>query len=416
MFEIKEKDIGGRIGIIKVKDKKLETPYLFPVINPFDQTISVKEIEKEFKLKGIMTNAYIIYKRKEAKEKVLKEGIHDFLDFSGIIETDSGSYQMLHYKKNIEIENKEIVEFQIKIGSDIINVLDIPTDIDSNYEKALKDLEITLERIKEGIEIKNKLNFDGLINGAIQGGIYIDLRKKAAKEVSKLDTNIFAIGTIVPYMINYEFKKLFELIMESRIHLPLNKPVHLFGLGHPLILPLSAAIGSDLFDSASYSLYAKDKRYMTPFRTLRIEKMKDVPCTCPICSKYSLKEIREDVKLIAKHNLWILVQEIRAIKESIRYGTLHELLILKAHSHPSVYYATRFVLEKYYEWLKKLDPIRKKSGVLYQGELTKLRIDVKKSIERMKERIDVKDFEDLYQYTYPFNQFEPKKKIKDLIK
>jgi len=407
MFEIKYRDIAGRIGILKIKNKKIETPVLLPVINPNNMIISPKEMKDKYKINAIITNAYIIYKNPKLRDEILKSKLHKYFNFDGIIETDSGSYQILHYKRDLEIENKEIVEFQIKIGSDIINVLDIPTDIDKSYEEAREELEITLKRIKEGIEIRDSLSKDTFINGAIQGGIFIDLRKRSALEVSKLPVNIYSIGTIVPYLIKYDFENLFKTIVEPRIILPLNKPVHLFGLGHTLILPLSAAIGADIFDSASYALFAEDNRIITNYGTFRLEDLNDFYIET-YNKVYHISEIKEmekaeKVKVLSEANLYYLIKEISIIKDAIKNQYLMDLVCYKAHIHYSVYKATRYILENFYNWLKRLDPIRKKSGITYYGDLLELRTDIKKALERLRERVDEKDLEAIYGYVFPFN-------------
>ncbi|BFI73294.1 tRNA-guanine(15) transglycosylase [Nanoarchaeota archaeon] len=396
MFEIKYRDGAGRIGILKYKNKKIETPILLPVINPYKQTLSIEDIKK-YNVKAIMTNSYILYRKKFYGD------IHNFLNFDGIIETDSGSYQILHYKKDIEVSNVEIIKYQIEINSDIINVLDLPTDIDKSKDEAEKELYITIDRIKEGIENKG----DKLINGAIQGGIYIDLRKKAAEIVKNLNVDIFAIGTIVPYMINYKFDKLFELIIEPKILLPFNKPVHLFGMGHTLTLPLSIYIGGDIFDSASYILFAKDKRIITPYGTFRLEEAKNMYLETKN-KLYHIEELKDFnnndlIKLIAEHNLYTLLKEIEIIKDAIKNQYLTDLVLIKAHTHYSIYKATKYILEKYYNYLKHLEPVRKRSGIFYGGELNEIRIDVKRALERLNERVDKKDIEYLYDYIYPFN-------------
>lgn len=409
MFEIKYRDVAGRIGILNINGKKLETPLLLPVINPKKDFFDI-EILKKYKVKALMTNAYILYRDSNLREILLENGIKKFLNFHGIIETDSGSYQILRYKRDLEISNREIIEFQINIGSDIINVLDIPTDIDKSYEEAKEELNITLERIKEGIEIRNNLNKNILINGAIQGGIYLDLRKKAAEEVSKLDVNIFAIGTIVPYMIKYKMKELFETIIEPRMILPLNKPVHLFGMGHTLVIPLAVSLGCDIFDSASYILYAYDERIITPYGTFKLEEL-EYGYLETKNKIYEIKEVKEmekeeKIKIIAENNLYNLLKEIEIVKDAIKNQYLMDLVLIKAHMHYSMYKATKFILEKYYDWLKKLDPVRKKSGIFYDGDLTKLRVDVRKALERLKERVEEKDIEDIYDYINPFNSFK----------
>ncbi len=415
IFEIKYRDVAGRVGILDINGKKIETPVLLPVINPNKLIISPKEMKEHYKINAFITNAYILYTNPTLREKVTEEGIHDFFEFKGVIETDSGSYQMLHYKKDLDISNEEIVKFQLRIGSDVINVLDIPTDIDKSYEEAEKDLKITINRIKEAIEIRNSMSSRSLINGAIQGGIYIDLRRKAAIEVRKLPVDIFAIGTIVPYLIHYKFVELFRTIMEPRILLPLNKPVHLFGVGHTLILPLSVAIGADIFDSASYALFAEDNRIITNYGTFRLEKLRDFYIETPH-KAYEVSEIKdmeenEKKKIIAEANLYYLIKELSIIKDAIKNQYLMDLVCYKAHMHYSVFTATKYILEEFYNWLKRLDPIRKRSGMRYSGDLLEIRTDVKKALERLKERVDKKDMEDVYGYIFPFNSLKDAKKI-----
>ncbi|MEM1804814.1 MAG: tRNA guanosine(15) transglycosylase TgtA [Nanopusillaceae archaeon] len=410
MFEIKNRDIAGRIGILKISNKKIETPLLLPVINPKKQEIYPKEMQDKYKVNAIMTNAYIIYSDKKLRETLLEINLNKYFDFSGIIETDSGAYQILHYKKDIDISNKEIVKFQIEIGSNIINVLDLPTDIDKSWEEAKKELEITINRIREGIEIRDSLNKNVLINGAIQGGVYLDLRKQAAIEISNLGVDIYAIGTIVPYMIKYDFYKLFETIIVPRILLPLDKPVHLFGLGHPLTIPLSIAIGCDIFDSASYALYANDNRIMTHYGTFRLDELEDfyleTKNKCYHISEIKEMQKEEKTKIIAEHNLFVLLKEISIVKDSIKNQYLFDIILFKAHYHKSLYKATKYILENFYNWLKRLDPIRKRSGIVYDGDLLEIRTDVKRAIERLNERVDPGDFEDIYKYVFPFNSIK----------
>jgi len=45
MFEIKYRDGAGRIGIIRYKNKKLETPLLLPVINPYKNILPIEIIK-----------------------------------------------------------------------------------------------------------------------------------------------------------------------------------------------------------------------------------------------------------------------------------------------------------------------------------------------------------------------------------
>ena len=95
-FEIIDRDLLARIGKLETKSGIVETPLLFPVINPGIRPISPKILEVEFGCRALITNAYII--NKNFKESAVQKGLHEFLDFSGSIMTDSGAYQLLIYK------------------------------------------------------------------------------------------------------------------------------------------------------------------------------------------------------------------------------------------------------------------------------------------------------------------------------
>ena len=146
-FEILDEDINGRCGRLRVGDKVLKTPALLPVVNPHLPVISPPEL-KAMGIGAIITNAYIFYRSSEFREQVLSRGLHDVLGFNGIIMTDSGSFQLSVYG-DVEVTNKETLLFQQAIGSDILVPLDIPTHPDSDRDNVVRELGITMDRIRE---------------------------------------------------------------------------------------------------------------------------------------------------------------------------------------------------------------------------------------------------------------------------
>ena len=164
--------------------------------------------------------------------------------------------------------------------------------------------------------------------------------------MSKLDFNIYALGSPTVIMERYDFTLLADMIYNTKINIPLNKPLHLFGAGHPLTLPISVALGCDSFDSASYMLYAKDGRYLTESGTVQITDLTFCPCNCPICSEHKISELKTEYKnrnyeLIALHNLYQLFTEMSRIKQSIIDGRLWEYVGIKAKCHPKLWDAYR---------------------------------------------------------------------------
>jgi len=125
-FEVESKDVLGRIGRLTTKGGAVETPHLFPVVNPLTQPIPPREIYDRIGCRAVMTNAYLV--KKNLEEEAIKRGIHNLLDFKGVVATDSGAYQILTYG-DVEVSASEIAIFQERINSDIAVILDIPTGL-----------------------------------------------------------------------------------------------------------------------------------------------------------------------------------------------------------------------------------------------------------------------------------------------
>ena len=375
IFEIIEKDAAGRIGRLKTPHGIVETPTVMPVINPNLLTIDPAEM-REFGAEILITNSYIIYSKPELREKALKDGLHALIGFDGPIMTDSGSFQLSVYG-DVNVENHEIIAFQQAIGTDIGVPLDIPTAPDVRYDQAKEELDITNERLTEARLLveerraeaaKNAANGlekqrgdEMLIAGPIQGSTYMDLRAKSAEFVSGLEFDVYPIGAVVPLMEAYRYEDLVNTVAAAKSTLDPTVPVHLFGAGHPMMFALAVALGCDLFDSAAYALYAKGGRYMTVNGTYQLERLKYLPCSCPVCAKHtaeSMQKAPNKVELLARHNLYITFEEIRLIKQAIHEGKLMELVELRCHSHPQMVSALS-ALYAHSAWLEECDPAAK---------------------------------------------------------
>lgn len=364
MFELKDRDAAGRIGVLEIGKKTIETPAIFTVINPRKLVIPPKELAKDFKLNLLITNSYLIWKNQQLKEATLQKGLHTVLDFDGLIMTDSGAYQLQEYG-GVEVNNRQIIEFQQKIGSDLGVILDVPQA--GNFEEVQSALETTMQRAKEWANLKPT----GGWVGPIQGAEHTDLVAKSAQFMGKLPFDVYALGSCVPYLLKYDFKTVVEGIVTARKNLPPNKPLHAFGAGLPMFFSIATAAGADLFDSASYALYAEDDRYMTVEGTRRLGELEYFPCCCPICSKTTPQELRglpkeERVGQLSRHNLWAIVNEIAAVKQAIKEGRLFELAEQRARAHPRLLDAVR-QLYNHSDWLETQDPVTKHSAFFYTG-------------------------------------------------
>jgi 7-cyano-7-deazaguanine tRNA-ribosyltransferase len=348
-FEISETDVLGRIGRIEINNKSINTPNLLPVIHPFENLLTANQL-KEIGAEAIFTNAYILYQNNDIRESILKKGIHNFLDYNGVIATDSGAFQQYMYKKEIEIKADEIELFQETIGSDLPVILDIPVQLNDSYETARTKIIKNIERAKENILRRTDKNRNWI--GPIHGGLFSDLLETSTIEMSKLDFALYAIGGLVKPFLDYRFKIAINMLLTVKKKIMHNKPLHMFGLGLPQFFSLAVACGCDLMDSAAYILFAKENRYFTTSSgTKRLDELSEFPCTCPVCSKFTPSEIKglgDDIKtaLLAKHNLYISFSELKTIKQAIKEGNLLELVETRIRNHPNLVDAYRLISKK----------------------------------------------------------------------
>lgn len=392
MFEVTVEDLLGRIGRLETKNgKKIETPVFLPVINPITQDISARWMKENLKANIVITNAYILYKR--LRDEAMKNTVHAILGFDGVVMTDSGGYQMLEYGV-VDVTPEEIALFEEDIKTDVAVPLDVPTGLgdrrraEESVEKTLSNLEVTLKILE------NRKDRNCLWVGTIQGGVHLDLISYCAEKLRRMNFDMYALGSPTPLMEGYRFNKLFQMIIAAKTSIEYGKPLHLFGAGHPIIFSFIVALGVDMFDSASYYLFAKDGRYITETGTMRLDKMDYLPCSCPICSNTSIEELRElpmkdRVDTVAKHNLYICFKEILEIKQAIRDGRLFELLEVRARSHPSLYQAFKEITkrEDILTLMEKHTPIYFRRGINFFDNLSLNRPEARRAKKKLLENI-----------------------------
>ena len=374
-YEILDVDALARIGKIEKENKKLITPTLFPVVHPYYNMIDPSEI-KRIGFNSIFTNAYILYQNQEKREEVLKNGLHQFLNYDGLIATDSGAFQQYMYNEDgIEIKPEEIETFQENINSDFPVILDSPVQPGDDFSTAEKKVNLSLKRAKDNISRRNKKTS---WIGPIHGSTYLDLLEQSAKNMSQLDFDIFAIGGLVKYFLNYQFKKVLQILVTVKKNVIPNRPLHMFGLGLPQFFSLAVAFGCDLMDSAAYALYAQENRYFTlSTGTRNLSELKEFPCECPICSEYSPEDLKafggpKKTNLLAKHNLYISYSELKTIRQAIRDGNLWELVEKRVRAHPRLIDALS-LLKKNEPFFERFEKVYKNHGRLFSSYEAKFR-------------------------------------------
>ena len=382
-FELRDRDLLGRIGRLRTKSGMVETPAFMPVINPVLQAIPPKRMKQDFGADIVITNSYII--RKHFGDIPDLE-VHKLLDYDGVVTTDSGAYQILVYG-GVEVTQEEIITFQKNIGSDIAVILDIPTGWDVPRETVEYTVDETLKRAELALPLIK--DTDSLWVGPVQGGKHLDLVAKSAERIGKMPYQVHALGSPTEVMERYMFPVLVDMTMTAKTHLPPDRPLHLFGAGHPMMFAMAVAMGCDLFDSAAYALFAKDDRYMTNRGTSQLKDLEYFPCSCPVCRRHTAYEVKEMTKgdrrlLLTEHNLHACMTEIGTVKQAIHEGNLWALVETRARSHPQMMSALK-TLANYTQEFEMGTPSFKGRGIFYYDYNSLPRPQIARHVKSMRQ-------------------------------
>ncbi len=354
-FEITSKSDRARTGIIRTKSGIIKTPAFMPVATLGDiKTLPVWDLHN-LGVQLFVTNAYHLHIR--PGEDLIREfgGLHSFMNWDGPIVTDSGGFQVysLSSKKKIQEEGilfsshidgaplhftpESVIDIEISLGSDILMPLDECVGYPIGKGYAREAMERTNRWARKAIDYFKTKNSQGQLFGIIQGSTYPDLRIEAAKEITRLDFNGFAIGGLI---VGESKEQTWEVIDSILPYLPEEKPRYAMGMGKVSDIIKAVKKGIDLFDcviptrnARAGVLYTREGKI-----NLKNARFKDDPkpisedCHCPTCRNYSrayLRHLFNSNEILAKylstlHNITFYIELMREIRGHIENKTIGE--------------------------------------------------------------------------------------------
>ena len=361
MFKIlkEDKKSGARVGILKVGNRKVKTPFFMPVATK----ASAKHINsldmKSMGADAIICNSFILYLRPGIEIIKKFKGLHGFMNYDGIIFTDSGGFQMLKPSLLQKIEDhgvtfkspfdgishtmtpEKAMEVQLSLGSDVAMALDDVrhhTGMHDEMHDAMLRTHYWAKRCKVMHDtLKKKMKSKQLLFAITQGGLYKDLRKESADFINSLDTDGIAIGGL---RIGESRKLFLDTIKEHMKDIRKDKPHYLMGVGSPVDIVEAIANGIDCFDSRMPTMCARHGTIFTSKGTLRLmqavhRKSKlplDKNCDCFVCKNYSRAylnfELSQDeavgLRACSYHNLYFLQKLCEKARVAIQKGKFSE--------------------------------------------------------------------------------------------
>lgn len=344
-----DRKTGARAGLLHTPHGVFKTPMFMPVgTQATVKTVTPEELE-EMGSQIILSNTYHLFLR-PGTELIHEAGeLHRFMNWNKGILTDSGGFQVFSlgamrkiteegvYFRSFLDGSKQFLSPEISIraqedlGSDIAMAFDECIPYPADYEYARKSTERTTRWAKRCIKAHQRT--DRGIFGIIQGGMYKDLRKQSAMEISSLPFDGMAVGGL---SVGEPHDLMYDILEETIQWMPKGKARYLMGVGTPDCLVEGVARGVDMFDCVFPTRVArngmamihtgrmnmKNKQYERDFRPI------EESCGCYTCRNYTRAYIRHLYKseellafrLVTIHNLYFLLQFMRDMREAIVQG------------------------------------------------------------------------------------------------
>lgn len=258
----------ARAATITTAHGEIKTPIFMPVGTVGSvKAVHQHELRDHIKAQIILGNTYHLYLRPGLDILRQAGGLHKFNGWEKPILTDSGGFQVFslssnrklteegaHFRSHIDgskhlFTPEGVVDIQRQIGADIMMALDECTPGDADYDYAKKSLGLTLRWLKRGWQ--QYCNTEGLYGyqqtffPIVQGCVYPDLRREAAKFVADLDADGNAIGGLA---VGEPTEKMYEMIEIVNEILPADRPRYLMGVGTPANILEAIDRGVDMMD------------------------------------------------------------------------------------------------------------------------------------------------------------------------
>jgi len=137
------------------------------------------------------------------------------------------------------------------------------------------------------------------------------------------------------------------------------------GLDHILYLPLLASpstlallcyLGIDVFDASTASLVAHRDVMLLPTGAQPLFEMKEIPCQCPVCSRFSDPKDMGASDLL-NHNNYALFNELKLVRTAIRSSCLRSLVEQRVRIHPHLASILRNLDINHQSFLETVTPV-----------------------------------------------------------
>jgi queuine tRNA-ribosyltransferase len=363
-FEVVARDPGSaaRAGELVTAHGVVCTPAFAPVGTAAAvKSLTPWELER-LRPELVLANTYHLLLRPGVGVIERLGGLHAFMGWPGPILTDSGGFQVFSLAgrrkytdggvtfrshldgSTLELTPESCVEAQRRLGVDVAMALDVCPALPASrpeLEEAIRLTSLWAARCRAALPANERT----LLFGIVQGGLDVELRRRALERLLPLGFDGHALGG---FSVGEPPPAMWEAVTATAPLLPADRPRYLMGVGTPRDIVHAVAAGVDLFDCVLPTRNARNGLLHTSrgpvvlknARWRTAEEPPDPACDCPTCSRCSLAYLRHlfvareaSVLVLATvHNLHFFLSLMRRVRSAIISGCFAELHAIWAGS------------------------------------------------------------------------------------
>jgi queuine tRNA-ribosyltransferase len=355
----------ARVGRIHTAHGIIDTPGFVAVGTNGTLKALDNHVAQEIGLQLMFCNTYHMLLQPGTEVVKAAGGLHRFIQRSGPIITDSGGFQVFSlmygsiadelkgkgkrksnggvlkiteegvlfrsYRdgKKLLLTPESSIEAQKNLGADIIIPLDELPPYHIDKSSLLESFERTHRWEERSLQEHSKNLCNQAIYAVVHGGTDLELRRKSSEFLSERPFDGFAIGG----SLGKTRREMVEMLRSTLPLLPLNRPIHLLGIGDPPSLEECVPLGIDTFDSSYPTRSARHGIAFTKSGSINLTRTAlardfspiDPSCSCPTCQKFHVAYLHHLFKarelsaqtLTSVHNLYFMIELMCSYRREI---------------------------------------------------------------------------------------------------
>jgi queuine tRNA-ribosyltransferase len=358
VVEVEATDGAARTGRVVTPRGSYRTPAFMPVgtrgavkaLDAADLGVLGAEV--------VLANAYHLMLRPGAATVAKLGGLHRFTGWDGHTLTDSGGFQVHSLRPKVDDDGvtfasvydgaatrltpETSVEVQGLLGADIQMVLDVCASLPATPDVLRVAVDRTADWAARARAHHDRVEArpeDQALFGIVQGGTDAALRVESARRTVALGFDGYGIGGL---SVGEPRHELLEALAVTVPELPTDRPRYLMGVGDPVGLLESIALGVDQFDCVAPTRAARHGSLWTSAGRLNLRNAAnaaddgpiDPDCPCSTCARWSrgylrhLQSLGEPTawRLCSIHNLAYVLGLMDRARAAIATGTLSDLV------------------------------------------------------------------------------------------